>query len=97
MLGKVVPVCPGYLNMRGAKERRFLALQMRCITEVIAGLQPPPQCRIRNGSAPGGWLALLGPAGQYSLLAGEGSGSHVLVGIEVLQSLGEFPTNWAIN
>lgn len=75
------------------RKEGFLAVQRRCITETIAGLQPLPQSYIQHRSAPGGWLVLLGQAGQYTLLAGESSGSYVFVGRQVLQSLGEFPTS----
>lgn len=106
-LGKAVPVCLGYLNIHGAKQGKkgFLALQRRRVVE--ADCWAPASAavntkRIRTW----GWLgpgpsasprALLGHAGQYTLLAGESSGLYLLVGGEVLNSLGEFPTNWAIN
>lgn len=92
--------------MDQSRERRaFQPWGWDALQKWIAGLQPLLQW-IQSGSVPGGWLgpgppasprALLGHAGQYTLLAGESSGSYLLVGREVLHSFGEFPTNWAIN
>lgn len=96
-LRKVVPACLGYLNIHGTKERRLCgtADKVRYSSDCWApASSAEPQAK---WISPWGWLALLGQAGHYSLLAGERSGSHVLVGREVLQSLGEFSTNWAIN